>query len=86
MCWYYGKNSIFISGLVYTSRVKLSILKETYKKGLKYFIAIFVLFGLTIEILDAAIFPYCMFCENKITVLIAIQWEVVCEIIRNTII
>ena len=26
-----------------------------------------------------------MFCKNKITVLIAIHWEDICEIIRNTI-
>ena len=30
-------------------------------------------------------FPYFMFCKNKITVLIAIHWKIVCEIMRDTI-
>ena len=30
-------------------------------------------------------FPGFMLCKNKTTVLIAIYWKVVCEIIRNTI-
>ena len=30
-------------------------------------------------------FPRFMLCKNKITVLIAIYWKVVCEIIRDTI-
>ena len=31
-CRFYGMKSIFISGLVYTTRVKLWILEESYKK------------------------------------------------------
>ena len=28
--------------------------------------------------------PYFVFCKNKITILIAIHWKVVCEIIKDT--
>ena len=30
-------------------------------------------------------FPCFMLCKNKITVLIAIYWKVVCEIIKDTV-